>query len=228
MKAYENDENRGKAILRLQLLLGTAQAAAGELILAEEILSDVRSRIVEAWGWNHVATIACVKSLTKVLEGLGQYDEAQTLYEAAIEGVRHTMGCEYPWTLELSTRLACFCARRSDFGRARDLLNDSYNAKRHVLGHNHQATLDTLCNLARLPIDEDKRWHEQVLESAVAHFRERYGDHDPKTKRAAKHVISLHLRAGNSEKAQKLCNELQIQGNYISDSNKSISNLLCP
>lgn len=50
VKAYEYDENRGKAVLRLQLLLGTAQSAAGELTLAEEMLSDVRSRIVEAWG----------------------------------------------------------------------------------------------------------------------------------------------------------------------------------
>ncbi|KAF9873836.1 hypothetical protein CkaCkLH20_08570 [Colletotrichum karsti] len=160
--------------MQAQLMLGNAYAAAGKNTDAEPMLESVRARMEEVWGWNHVATMACTKSLVLVFEILEKYDKVQELYDTAIKGARQALGREYPWTLELMNNWACFSVRRADFHKARELLNDVYEAKKHVLGQNHRTTIDTLCNLSQVALDQDE--YKGIMESAVESLRDDHGD----------------------------------------------------
>ncbi|KAH0430618.1 hypothetical protein CcaCcLH18_07653 [Colletotrichum camelliae] len=113
---HEENDPRQPSIIRDQLMLGTAYAAAGHLEAAEEYLCDVRNHMVETWGWNHLASLA-------------------------------------------------------------------YH-----------------------------RDHEGDLEIAVDHLRDDYGDDNHSATRAARHLVSLRLRVGDSHEARRLCDQFQFEG----------------
>lgn len=217
LEQYKEDGVKESGVLRAQLLLGTAYASAGRFADAELMLCIVLSRMGDIWGWNHVAAVACVKTLTRVLESLEKNDEAHELYQAAINNVRREMGREYPWTLDLSTSWACFCARRSYFDQARYLFTESYQSRRHIFGRNHRAAIDTLRNLARLILHQSGEGYEHcesLMLAAVEESRKLYGDGHDNTRRAVNHLVSIHVRAGNCNKARELCDEFEVEGEH--------------
>ncbi|KAK1671862.1 hypothetical protein BDP55DRAFT_675020 [Colletotrichum godetiae] len=197
--------------MQTRLMLGIAYTAAGKNDDAEATLIKVRNEMEEIWGWSHIATMACTKSLVQVLESLERYDEARDLYEIAIKAVRCALGSEYPWTLELCNNFACFRARRSEFDDAKKLFEDVYQAKRHVLGQHHRSTLDALCNLCRLSPASDHSSDELAMEIAVQALRQGYDDDSIVVLSVVKHLSFLYQQGGNAEKMQALCNEFEIE-----------------
>jgi hypothetical protein len=104
--------------------MGMAYLAHSDFVLGEPVLRRVRSQMVQTWGWDHTASIACLKALVDAFIFKDNYDAAENLYIDALDGIHRARYSEHTWTLELPNSVGLYYIGREDFENAIELLEN--------------------------------------------------------------------------------------------------------
>jgi tetratricopeptide (TPR) repeat protein len=216
IKIKELDIHEGRAtseLLEFLLQLGMAYLAHGNFALGEQVLRRVRSQMVQTWGWDHTASIACLKALVDVFIYEENYYAAEDLYIDALNGIRRARGSEHPWTLELQNSVGLYYIGREDFENAIELLEKSLEGKKHVFGSNHRTYFKTEANLALLPYLQGRPAESEALMwSTFQNWRGLYSDEDADVLKLGEQLMSLYFERENPHQAHQICRELKLKG----------------
>jgi serine/threonine protein kinase len=95
-------------------------------------------------------TLMALKDLARMNFYEGRYDQAEPLYQQALEGLRRVRGPEDWATLAVLNDLAVLAYFKGRYGQAERLFEQALDGRRRALGPDHRDTLETMNNLAML------------------------------------------------------------------------------
>jgi len=144
---------------------------------------------------------------------LGQYPEARTQFERALELDRRTLGRKDPKTLKVMGSLGVVIHRQGKYPEAEALLNEALALQRRVLGPEHPDTLTSVNNLARVYDDEGKYDQAEILLSQNLEIQRRVlGPEHPNTLWSMGNLASVYLYKHDYARAEALYSqELEIE-----------------
>lgn len=147
----------GEAHLTLQVmdLLGENHWQQGRVLTAETLLETAIDRMTRTLGAEHEDTLRAMTHLGRIHDRFLRHEEAMRLHSTAWEGMKkaHVLGPTHHDTLVAQDCLAmvCLClGGDANFEFAYQLEYDILNKRRQKLGKEHQWTLHSVLNLARI------------------------------------------------------------------------------
>ncbi len=145
--------------------------------------------------------------------GLGQYPEARTQLERALELDRGTLGEKDPKTLKTMSRLGHIARLQGKYPEAEALLSQTVEIQRRVLGPEGSETLSSMNNLAGVYWAEGKYAQAEALLSQVLAARRRVlGPEHPETVGSMHNLAIVYEEEGKYPQAEALASEtLEIQ-----------------
>ncbi len=175
--------------------------------LALQVVEDhVLARAVETlerdFADEPVTRAALQYTIAITYKGLGMYELAVPLQQAALATQREALGADHAATLSSLNNMGSLLRRQGKLEQAMPYYADSLARKRRTLGNDHRETLLSINNMALLldlmgrPDDAERYYRE-----ALAGNRRALGNDDPETINTINNLCVLHQRHGQSEKA---------------------------
>jgi tetratricopeptide (TPR) repeat protein len=134
----------------------------------------------------------------------GRWADAESFFEQAVEGGRHSLGPRHLYTVTMANRLANVRVLRGEFDLAEALYTGNLAIEREVYPRDLQ-TAHTLSGLGFLHSRQGKQ--QQALaeaEEGLALTIQAAGDSDPETGTAYANVAQIHRIAGDNDRAVPL------------------------
>ncbi len=167
----------------------------------------------------------------KVFQEQGKYEDAQALYQKALDAKRRAFGEWHPAALETMSQLAEVLLQQRKHAEAEQLYRDTLDARRRVLGPEHPDTVASMCDLASALRDADKHEEaEKLYRDTLAIRRRTLGTDHPDTLGALNNVgfvVRLQRRYAESEKLlrEAVAGRRRVLGPEHRDTVTSIRNL---
>jgi tetratricopeptide (TPR) repeat protein len=104
----------------------------------------------KALGADHTSTLDTVNNLGALYREQGKLDEAEKMYQRALEGREKALalGAEHTSTLSTVNNLGLLYADQGKLGEAEKMYQRALEAREKALGAEHTSTLTTVNNLA--------------------------------------------------------------------------------
>ena len=151
------------------------------------------------------ATALLLNEAAVYLSSRGQYQQALTLQEQALDGRRRVLGDDHPDTLSSMNDLAETRRNLGDLQSAHDLHEQTLTARRRVLGDDHPDTLHSMHSLAATRRNlGDLQGARQLFESTVTARRRVLGDHHPDTLGSMNRLAVIRRVLGDLQGAHEL------------------------
>jgi eukaryotic-like serine/threonine-protein kinase len=192
------------------LYVEQGRADESEPLLRESIEIRKASGAGESW-----ESLATMNALATLLADRGKFDESETLFESALTAADKLGKKEHPFTLEIRGNFAWMqywagsqekgtdperAARR--IARARTLGEETLEAKRRVLGEEHETTLATMSNLSSVYVDLGMLSEAEALRRKDLEISERVlGPDHPDTLVSIANIGALLRRQGKYDEA---------------------------
>eukprot|EP00798_Chlamydomonas_sp_ICE-L_P020038 gene20038-26753_t len=142
-----------------------------------EVNLQLKAALVSSAKYEAKHTIKTGAELSVILDkggglcrAMGQYTEAEPMYQQALEGRKHVLGADHPDTIRSVELLAGCISDQGRYQEAEPVYRQALEGKKRVLGADHPATLGCVCNLA-VCIDYQGRYQE--AEALYQHVLER-------------------------------------------------------
>ena len=136
---------------------------------------------------------------------LGQYKEAEKLYNWCLEIHRERLGEEHPYTVTNYNNLAYVYGRQGKYEKAEELYKKSLRIREVVLGENHPSTADSYNNLAAVYERQGEYEKAKELYEKSLRVRERVlGESNPDTADSYNNLAGVYVSQGEYEKAEEL------------------------
>ena len=150
--------------------LGSLYVVSGRRELGWPLLEHVSEMEREHYGRNRSTTLG---TLAYLHESEQHWDQAELLYEQALETNKEILGEEDPRTLDAIYNLAVFYSGRQRFDQAEELLLAGLEQSRLSSGEQHPRTLDLANSLGRVFLQQGRPTEAlPYLEQAVEGLRE--------------------------------------------------------
>jgi tetratricopeptide (TPR) repeat protein len=101
-------------------------------------------------------TLITLSNLALQLQQMGDYNNAEPLYQRALEAKERTLGVEHPSTIHTVHDFASLKYDQGDLDGAERLFWQVLKAQERTLGPRHEDTLDSVANLAVVLKDKGK------------------------------------------------------------------------
>lgn len=182
--------------------LAVAERGDRQLQKAEELLRQGLAILDEDPETPVVVRARHLHDLGNVLRALGQVDDAQALYQRALESYRLTLGEHHQEVADLRFDMAMLDMERGHLKSARDTLVEVELVHRQTLGPDHSHVGRVLLALAELDRRDGAlaRGLERASE-AMRIYRTVYPPDDPRIARAHTVLAALALRRGDYQDA---------------------------
>jgi tetratricopeptide (TPR) repeat protein len=108
-------------------------------------LVEIRQRLL---GPTHPETLESLNDFALLLDDKGDYEAAEPIYRAALDGYERAFGKDHPDTLTVQNNLAILLAARGQYELAEPLERYALESREKLLGPSHFDTLQSLAGLA--------------------------------------------------------------------------------
>ncbi|HEV2490262.1 MAG TPA: serine/threonine-protein kinase [Candidatus Acidoferrales bacterium] len=144
---------------------------------------------------------------------LGQYPEARTHLERALELDRRALGAKDPKTLKAMSRIGLIAVLQGKYSEAETLLRQTVDMQRRGLGPEHPDTLESMNRLATVLAEERKSAQAEVLFNQTLEIRRRVlGPEEPDTLKSMNDLANVCDDEGKFAQSEALYNQvLEIQ-----------------
>ncbi|MGC5661671.1 FxSxx-COOH system tetratricopeptide repeat protein [Micromonospora sp. WMMD723] len=155
------------------------------------------------------ALVAARHNWATVLDELGRFAEAESVYREVLSCKHVEYGSTHPETLVTLLGLTQILRKRGDFAGAMALAESAFKNAERSLGEYHAITLSALDLLAALSDDiRDPGASFVFAERAYARRSDAVGTHHPSTMEALHNLASIARRTGDVNQAQNLLERL--------------------
>lgn len=199
----EDDEVRAA----IEFTLGRTYVALGEYVAAAPHLDEAR-RIRDLICEPDDPLVLEVRTVqAKLLQKMGQLDEADRLAEETLELYRRTLGDEHRDTLTAADALGMILIERGAFSQAESIYKEA------IAILDRTAPEDELAIALRGNLADTYKWQgrldlaEPLNEELVALARQSWGSDHPQTAMVINNLATLYLRQGRFEEARPLLEE---------------------
>ncbi len=154
---------------------------------------------------NHPDTATSVNNLASFYEDVGNYAQAEPLYQRALSIREKALGPDHPDTAQSLNNLADLYGMISDYAKEEPLLRRALSIREKILGPNHPDTASSLNNLAVLYVRMgDYVKAEPRFQRALSINEKILGPNHPGTATSVNNLASLYEDMGNYAKAEPL------------------------
>jgi tetratricopeptide (TPR) repeat protein len=155
-------------------------------------------------GKDHPYTLRHVNGLGALRTKQNRYEEAETLFNRALEGRKLKLGEDHPYTLETINDLGILYRQRQHYEQAERLLTEALEGRKIKLGEDHPHTLTSTYELAVLYQEQAQYGKaEPLLVEALEGRRLKLGDEHPRTVESLNNLIALYEAWNKPEKAKE-------------------------
>ena len=131
--------------LELQNNLGILLRLTGRLVDAEALARSVLEARLEKFDDDtEPSLLTSMSNLASLLENQGKFDEAQPLYEHALEARRNSLGDKHPVTLASVHNMATFYGARREYDTSEQLAREAVAGYTEIYDRDHPDTLKAL------------------------------------------------------------------------------------
>ncbi|KAJ2988025.1 hypothetical protein NUW58_g257 [Xylaria curta] len=136
---------------------------------AQGLYYQIQHRVEQEFGGSHPSTLMCFDDLGLVMQGLGEYETAETYHRITLEAREIVLGKDDPDTLMSLENLALALQGLRKYEKAEMLHRQVLEGREKVLGKDHWDTLTSLSNMALVLSDlgkpeEAETFHRRALE----------------------------------------------------------------
>ena len=137
-------------VLQAKLLgaIGKTYSGLGLVLEALEVTQKSYDMLRDAFGPEHVDTLAAMQDLADAYQGAGRWDEALPLKEKTLRLRKEVLGSQHPDTLKSMNSLAVYYQNAGQLDQALSLHEETLRLRRETLGPEHRDTVESLGNLA--------------------------------------------------------------------------------
>ena len=164
-------------------------------------------------------TSALINKLGRLLQDMGQLEEARPLFEESLQRYKETLGDRHPSTLISIGNLGTLLTDMGQLEEAKPLYEEALHARRETLGDRHPHTLTSISCVGTLlkamgQLEEARPLFEEALQGR----REKLGDRHPSTLVSINKLGRLLADMGQLEEAKPLHEEdLQASSETLGD-----------
>ncbi len=186
--------------------LGRVLAARREMAPAVEHLREAEAIFLQKLGEIHPDTIGTRLALVDALLGPAQTAEGEALGRDTLDLCRRTFGEDHELTLRAAHTYAMALWNLQRMDEAAELLHDTLQRRRRLLGDDDPTTIGTLANWVNPHLlhegrtSEAKRYASEVLER----YRDLYGEDHPSTLGAVSGLADILSARGELQEAEPL------------------------
>jgi len=179
-------------------------------------------------GADDPATARSLAQIGKALIFYGDVAQARPYFEQAL-AIQQTKLGDHNDTATTLNHLGFLLQRQSELAAARRCHEQALRMRRSVLGAEHPAVVDSLCNLAYVELSEgDLDAAHALLQQALAVQRKAKGGEHPDTARVLTHLGELLQAQGKLEEAERVLNHaLAIQERELGAEHPETARTLC-
>ena len=173
----------------------------------EAIQSATQARALaeEMFGTSNKLTGQVVMYLGTLHQIKNEYDEADRLYEQALEILIRESGPESLDVLNVMTLRAVMYFQKGDFSRSRDLYLPAITLSEKIRGPEHEETLATLTGLAKAyDLSGDHARAIELCQRVLEMKRRLLGEAHPSTALSMSNLASAYLAVGQYAEAEPL------------------------
>lgn len=173
---------------------------------AETLLKKTMASCLEVLGKEHSETFQSVSLYANVLDRLGQFEKAESLYTSAFSDYQHVLAEDpNPRTLQFNNNYAVLLDRCGRYDLAEPIFVESLAASRRVLGDKHTTTFRFMNSYAVLLRHRGRYSEAEPLAKAALEQRRRaWGDEHPITLRSKNTYAGLLHDLGRDREAEQL------------------------
>jgi CHAT domain-containing protein/tetratricopeptide (TPR) repeat protein len=181
--------------------LSTSEKARLDLAESRAALAHVEMNL----GPDHLNTATSLNNLATLLESMGKYTEARTLFERSLAIREAQLGPDHPSTADSLNNLANPLRSMGLFTEARPLLERSLAIYEAQLGPDHPSTATSLSNLANLLQSMGEYTEARpLLERSLAIYEAQPGPDRPRTAISLNNLATLLESMGKYTEARPL------------------------
>jgi serine/threonine protein kinase/tetratricopeptide (TPR) repeat protein len=211
----------------IRLTIGNAYMELGQFAKAQPQLARARQLREQKLGSEHVETLECMDSLSKVHWLQGRLDDAEALCQKVVEVRRQQQGDDHLDTLNSLNNLATLMFERGSYDTAERLYEQILDAKRASLGADHAETLQSMNNLAVFYGDRGRYEEaERILRQVLERRQKRQGPDHPATLGSMNNLATLLWERGRYDEAEPLF-RTALEANHDKQGPTHPSTLLC-
>jgi tetratricopeptide (TPR) repeat protein len=137
------------------------------------------------------------------LQTSSRYNEAEEMYQRALQGYEKALGADHPLTLHTVNDLGVLYRHQGKLKEAEDMYQRALQGHKKALGADHQATLDTVNNLGVLYRHQGKlKEAEEMYQRALQGYEKALGADHPSAIRTANNLRLLNEFAASAEETR--------------------------
>ncbi|KAN0070367.1 TPR-like protein [Elaphomyces granulatus] len=130
----------------------------------------------KAWGPDHTSTLDTVNNLGVLYADQGKLDEAEKMYQRALQGKEKAWGPDHTSTLDTVNNLGTLYADQGKLDEAEKMYQRALQGKEKAWGPDHISTLNTVNNLGLLYADQGKLDEaEKMYQRALQGYEKAWG-----------------------------------------------------
>jgi CHAT domain-containing protein len=157
-------------------------------------------------GAEHPQSAVAMNNLALVCQALGDYAQAERLFQRALAVNRKLLGGKHPTTARNLNNLALLCEATGDYLQAESLYHDSLAITTAALGPSDPSVASSLNNLAMLNKTLGNYAEaERLCLAALAIQQKKLGDAHPDTLTSLNNLGQVYAARGDYGRAQPLC-----------------------
>ena len=135
----------------------------------------------------------------------GKLDEAEKMYQRALQGYEKALGPEHTWTLDTVNNLGLLYSNQGKLDEAEKMYQQALQGKEKALGLKHTSTLNTVNNLGSLYKDQGKLDEaEKMYQRALQGKEKALGPEHTSTLSTVDNLGSLYSDQGKLDEAEKM------------------------
>ena len=174
----------------------------------------------------HVAT--SLNNLAVLYESQGRYQEAEPLYQQALQLYKRLLGEEHPSVGTSLNNLAGLYYIQDRYQEAEPLYQQALQLMKQVLGEEHPHVATSLNNLAVLYYIQDRYQEaEPLYQQAYELYKRLLGEEHPYVAESLNNLALLYSRQGKYQEAEPLYQQsLQLKKRLLGEEHPSVANTL--
>lgn len=190
-------------VARSMALLGWIRHEEGDAEAADSLLRTAVARLDLATA-NEAALARALNDLGVHRESVGDFEEAEALYDRALEIRRDLLGPEHRAVGVTASNLSVIRYRRADYAGAVEAAQEALAVMRRTLGPDHQRTTIVQSNLAAMQVAlGDNRGAEAQYQELLRRQEALQGPEHPVTLQLLSSLATVHINLGRWEEAEE-------------------------
>ncbi len=185
--------------------IGKTYGDLGLLSEADRQLQAALALSSHALGDENPKTLSILSDEARLIEGMGEYAQAEALGQKVIDIQRRVLGPEHPDTLRSMANLANVYQSDYEFAKAEAIAQKALEIQRRVLGPEHPDTLKSMESLASVYDNEGRYALAEALDQQALEMERRVlGPENPRTVRLMASLSVVYSDEGRYAQAEAL------------------------